>query len=108
HPDLLLIEELAEQLRLHREQVAGLRKIHREVDLNRAGEKRQERQQQQPEKRPLRQLAPDARAGDDHPAGAGARLQTAVAAITLIMNRTHSSPTACAKTSSSVGTLGRR
>ena len=93
---------------VHRQDLARLRVHRHRIDLDGPDQKRQPCQEQQAQEHLLRENRAHAGAGDDEPS-APVRLAFAlVAAIALVVDRTHRSPTARANTSSSVGRLGRR
>src|SRR5581483_646339 len=115
-------EKLAERFGRDGEQLTGLRQVGCRIDLDGANEERKPRQQQQAQERFLAEHRPDAAARDDDPRLAARRAAAGVAAVALVadagggrrrggrrrLRAAHDSPTACANTSSRVGTLGRR
>src|ERR1043166_7108983 len=104
--EVLFVEEVAECGGRRRNR-RGLRKIRRDVELHAADDELNPRRDHQHDPAAAAHHRPDA-GRENHEPGAPARLRSLVVPVPLIVNRHQSSPTACANTSSSVGTLGRR
>src|SRR5260221_8255608 len=106
--EILLFEKLPEGLGRRAEYRRRLRIVRADVQLHGPDDERRPGEEEQAHEHPLLDDRPDAGPRDDQPRAARHGLAAAVVAIALIVNGAHCSPIALAKTSSSVGTLGRR
>src|SRR5262249_34860674 len=100
-------EELAKHLRRRREERHSL-EVGRRIDLHRTHEEGQPGSEQNRDDATLADTA-EQRGPCNHPPATPVLFPPAsVPSIALVVNRAHTSPTARANTSSSVGTLARR